>query len=69
MNKPENIKSLKVYSFCIKKTTTVLKWVGIYATKIKTGYRQEAIGNRRKKLKMKNINNVFDFIDNVLPLP
>jgi len=44
MNKPENIKSLKVYSFCIKKTTTVLKWVGIYATKIKTGHRRWAIG-------------------------
>jgi hypothetical protein len=46
MNKPKNIKSLKVYSFCIKKTTTVLKWVGIYATKIKTGHRRWAMGYR-----------------------
>jgi hypothetical protein len=38
MNKYQNLNSLKVYSFCIKKTTKALAWVGIYATKIKTGY-------------------------------
>jgi hypothetical protein len=32
MNKYQNLNSLKVYSFCIKKTTKALAWVGIYAT-------------------------------------
>jgi len=36
MNKYQNLNSLKVYSFCIKKTTKALAWVGIYATSEKT---------------------------------